>query len=149
MIVINLHTSFNMFNWPLGDTGYWVFRILDSEYRANTMASFPLPPASSLRPYLSSASPPLPFLRSSTGALRQSIHRKKFLVQPDEATVPRLVQDKRDAAASLNLKLIVSGSTSLAMLFGFVLGDCLLFCSFSLPLFDFGTFKPFLGYFIG
>lgn len=63
--------------------------------------------------------------------------------------MPCLFQDKRDAVATLNLKLIVSGSTSLAMSFGFVLGDSLLFCSFSLPLFDFGTFKPFLGYFIG
>ncbi|KAG6535952.1 hypothetical protein ZIOFF_000983 [Zingiber officinale] len=85
------------------------------------MASLTLPPASSLRPDLSSTSPLFPFLRPLTGDLRQSIHRKKFLVPADEATVSRLVQHKRDAVASLNLKLIVSGSTSLAMLFDFIL----------------------------
>ncbi|XP_042435681.1 pentatricopeptide repeat-containing protein At4g21190-like [Zingiber officinale] len=71
------------------------------------MASLTLPPASSLRPDLSSTSPLFPFLRPLTGDLRQSIHRKKFLVPADEATVSRLVQHKRDAVASLNLKLIV------------------------------------------
>ncbi|XP_042470477.1 pentatricopeptide repeat-containing protein At4g21190-like isoform X2 [Zingiber officinale] len=73
------------------------------------MASLTLPPASSLRLDLSSTSPPFPFLRPLTGDLRQSIHRKKFLVPADEATVSRLVQDKRDAVASLNLKLIIKG----------------------------------------